>query len=66
VCSSDLVANEGRSYNESQLDYWGTLIGVITSLMDDDTYSWLSFRVSDYADWTLTKKYVNELFPDYI
>jgi hypothetical protein len=61
-----LVANEGRSYNESQLDYWGTLIGVITSLMDDDTYSWLSFRVSDYADWTLTKKYVNELFPDYI
>jgi hypothetical protein len=61
-----LVANEGRSYNESHLDYWGTLIGVITSLMDDDTYSWLNLRVSDYADWTLTKKYVNELFPDYI
>jgi hypothetical protein len=61
-----LVENEGHSYNESHLDYWGTLIGVITSLMDDDTYSWLSFRVSDYADWTLIKKYVNELFPDYI
>ena len=61
-----LVANQGDSYNESHLDYWGTLIGVITSLMDDDTYSWLSFTVSDYADWSLIKKYVNELFPDYI
>jgi hypothetical protein len=61
-----LVANEGGSYHESYLDYWGTLIGVITSLMNDDTYSWLNLRVSDYADWTLTKKYVNELFPDYI
>lgn len=61
-----LVANEGNSYNDSHLDYWGTLIGVISSLMNDDTYSWLSFRVSDYADWTLIKKYVNELFPDYI
>jgi len=61
-----LVANEGNSYSESFLDYWGTLIGTITSLMDDDEYSWLSLSVSDYADWTLTKKYINELFPDYI
>jgi hypothetical protein len=61
-----LVTNENETYSESFLDYWGTLIGTITSLMDDDEYSWLSLSVSDYADWTLTKKYINELFPDYI
>ena len=61
-----LVANEGHTYNESFLDYFGGLVGVIASLMDEGTYSWLDFRVSDYADWTLTKKYVNEIFPDYI
>jgi hypothetical protein len=27
---------------------------------------YLSVRISDYADWDLTKKYINEMFPDYI
>jgi hypothetical protein len=61
-----LVENEGKTYNESFLEYHGNLIGVISTLMDDGVYSWLDFRVSDYADWTLTKKYINELFSDYI
>lgn len=61
-----LVLNDGRTYNESFLEYWGELVGVISSLMDDGEYSWLSFRVSDYADWDLTKKNINEFFPDYI
>jgi len=29
-------------------------------------YDYLSFRIPDYADWSLTKKYINEMFPDYI
>lgn len=61
-----LVENEEKTYNESFLDYHGGLVGVIKNLMDEDVYSWLDFRVSDYADWTLTKKYINEFFPDYI
>jgi hypothetical protein len=61
-----LVLNDGRTYNESFLEYWSGLVGVISSLMDDGEYSWLSFRVSDYADWDLTKKNINEFFPDYI
>lgn len=61
-----LSENKGRTYNESFLEYWGSLVGVITSLMDDGKYSWLNFRVPDYADWSLTKKYINEFFPDYI
>jgi hypothetical protein len=61
-----LVENEEKTYNESFLEYYGRLVSVIKDLMDADVYSWLDFRVSDYADWTLTKKYINELFPDYI
>ncbi len=61
-----LVDNRHHTYNESFLEYWSGLIGVITSLMDSGEYDWLSFRVSDYADWGLTKKNVNEFFPDYI
>jgi hypothetical protein len=61
-----LVENEEKTYNESFLEYYGSLVSVIKDLMDVDVYSWLDFRVSDYADWTLTKKYINELFPDYI
>jgi hypothetical protein len=61
-----LVENEGGTYNESFLEYWGSLVGVITSLMNDNVYEWLDFRVPDYADWSLTKKYINEIFPDYI
>jgi hypothetical protein len=36
------------------------------NLMENGDENWLDFRVSDYADWTLTKKYINEIFPDYI
>jgi hypothetical protein len=61
-----LVDNQGGTYSDSFLEYFGGFINVIENLMDNDTYSWLAFSVSDYADWTLTKKYVNEIFPDYI
>jgi hypothetical protein len=34
--------------------------------MNDGEYDYLSFRIPDHADWDLTKKYINEMFPDYI
>jgi hypothetical protein len=36
------------------------------SLMDNGEEEWLDFRIPDYADWTLTKQYINEIFHDYI
>jgi starvation-inducible outer membrane lipoprotein len=41
-------------------------VGVLNSLMDNGDYDYLSVRIPDYADWNLTKKYMNEMFPDYI
>jgi hypothetical protein len=51
------------SYN---IDYMGSWLTLMNSLMDNGEEQWLDFRLSDYADWTLTKRYINELFPDYI
>jgi hypothetical protein len=61
-----LANNEGGTYSDSFLDYFGGYIGVIKSLMNDGVYDYLSFRIPDHADWGLTKKYINEIFPDYI
>ena len=60
-----LSNNEGGTYNDSSLEYFGTYVGVLSNLMDD-SYDYLSVRISDYADWDLTKKYINEMFPDFI
>jgi hypothetical protein len=34
--------------------------------MDNGEEPWLVFITPDYADWTLTKQYINEIFHDYI
>jgi len=51
---------------QSNIDYLGDWIGLMENLMENGEEDWLDFRISDYADWGLTKKYINELFPDYI
>jgi hypothetical protein len=61
-----LIENKGDTYNESVMEYYGEYTGVITSLMNHGEYEWLSFRIPDYADWGMTKKYINDYFPDYI
>ena len=62
-----LSENKGGTYNESFMEYFGTYVGVIVTLMDNSgDYDWLSFRVPDYPDWSTTKKYINEYFGDYI
>ena len=48
------------------MEYYGTYVGVITSLMNGSDYEWLSCRIPDYPDWGTTKKYINEYFRDYI
>jgi hypothetical protein len=51
------------SYN---IDYIGSWLMLMNSLMDNGEEPWLDFRTPDYADWTLTKQYINEIFHDYI
>ena len=48
------------------MEYYGSYIGVITSLMNNSDYEWLSFRVPDYPDWGETKKNINDYFGDYL
>ena len=51
------------SYN---IDYMGSWLTLMEVLMDSGDEEWLNFRIPDYADWNLTRQYINELFPDYI
>jgi hypothetical protein len=51
------------SYN---IDYMGSWLTLMNSLMDNGEEQWLDFRLSDYADGRLVDRYINEMFPDYI
>jgi hypothetical protein len=51
------------SYN---IDYIGSWLTLMNSLMDDGEEEWLDFRLSDYADGRLVNRYINEMFGDYI
>jgi len=53
-------------YYENNLGYQGKWLTMMYHLMDNGEEPWLDFRIPDYADWTLTKKYINEMFGDYI
>ena len=53
-------------YYSNNLDYVSTWINMTNTFMENGDESYLDFRIPDYADWTLTKKYINEFFPDYI
>jgi hypothetical protein len=53
-------------YYAYNIDYMSTWLTLMDSLMDNGEEPWLNFRIPDYADSTLTKKYINEIFPDYI
>lgn len=66
VVSDFLFENKGGAYTDNFMEYYGTYVGVITSLMNHSNYEWLSFRIPDYPEWGTTKKYINEYFRDYI
>jgi len=58
--------NKEPQYSDSYLDYYGEYIKVISSMMDNNEIEWLDFRIPEYADWSQTKKNINEIFGDYI
>jgi len=55
-----------RGYYQYNIDYMGSWLTLMNSLMENGEEQWLDFRLSDYADGRLVDRYINELFPDYI
>jgi hypothetical protein len=53
-------------YYQYNIDYIGSWLTLMDSLMDNGEEEWLDFRLSDYADGRLVDRYINEMFPDYI
>lgn len=55
----DLVDSYGYFYTT---DY----ISILSQLISDGERDCISFRIPEYADWTLQKKHMNEIFKDYV
>ena len=61
-----LENNRGQSYSDSYLDYFGSYTTLMKQLIYDDEFDCIDFTTPDYADWSITRKYINEMFDDYI
>jgi hypothetical protein len=61
-----LENNKGQSYSDSYLDYFGSYTTLMKQLIYDDEFDCIDFTTPDYADWSITRKYINEMFDDYI
>lgn len=59
------VINYGGYNSDNDFEYYGSFEGVLRFMMGEEN-SYVSFRVPDYADWSLVSKNINELFNDYI
>jgi hypothetical protein len=62
VIESYLLNNIGYHAN---LDYYGSFEGLLKENFKNGE-GLLTFRIPEYAGYTLTKKYINEFFKDYI
>jgi hypothetical protein len=57
----------GGGYNNGfNLDYLSTWLNMMDTLMDEGYEHRLDFRISDYPDYQLVDKYINEIFGDSI
>lgn len=61
-----LNENKYSGYNDSTLDYYGDYTSLLIGMFENDLLECISFRIPDYPDSTLTKKFINEYFNDYI
>jgi hypothetical protein len=59
------VISYGGYNSDNDFEYYGSFEGVLRFMMGEEN-SYVSFRVPDYADFSLVKKNLNELFNDYI
>jgi len=61
-----LENRKGGVYSDSFLEYFGSYTDLMKELTYQDEVDCIDFRIPDYADWSLTKKYFNEIITDYI
>lgn len=61
-----LNLNKGGTYSDSHLEYFGSYETLLKQLINDGDLECIDFRIPDYPDWDLTKKYINEYFLDYV
>lgn len=53
-------------YTTSFLEYYGDYTEFITSSENDHLFECIDVRIPEYPDYSLTQKYINEMFGDYI
>ena len=58
--------NSGQSYSDSFLEYFGSYSSLMKQLIYDGDFECIDFGTPDYPDWGITRKYINEMFNDYI
>jgi hypothetical protein len=66
IIETFLENNKGGTYNDSFLDYFGSLTELMKEMIYQDDIECIDFRVPEYPDWDRTGKNINEYFDDYI
>jgi len=66
IIETFLENNKGGYWNDSHLEYYGSLTELMVTMINNDDIECIDFRVPDYPDWNRTTKNINELFYDYI
>ena len=61
-----ILQNQGYGTSNSLLEYWGNYTSVMKEMIGEGVIDGIDFRNPEWADWTLTTKYINEFFTDYI
>ena len=61
-----LSDNQQPGWRSLFIDYIDNYPDFLYQRMYDGDLNYLSFRIPDYPDYTLVRKYINEYFQDYI
>lgn len=61
-----LEENKGSTYTDSFLEYFGGYTELVKGMISAGILDCIDFRIPEYPDWSMTRKYINEMFHDYI
>jgi len=61
-----LENNKVATYSDSFLEYFGGYTTLINSMIYNGELECIDIRIPDYPDWDRTRRYINEMFEDYI
>jgi hypothetical protein len=66
IIKTFLQNNEGGTYSDSFLEYFGGYTTLINGMISNDEVECIDIRIPDYPDWDRTRRNINEMFLDYI